>query len=147
MLPVIFEPRIGLGPRRLGAFERLSRDLDRMFAPAWDAVSSPHRVDVWEDEDHMYLAVDVPGLTKDDIEATVEDGVLSVKAQREDKTEHEGKTYHIRERRFGQFERRFRLPETVDDGEVNAALKDGVLTLTLNKREEQKPRKIEVETD
>lgn len=145
MLPVIFEPRIGVGPGRLGTFGQLSRELDRMFAPTRETVSSPHRVDVWEDEDHMVLAVDVPGLGKDEIEATVENGVLSIKAQHEDKAEHEGKTYHIRERRFGQFERRFRLPETVDDGEVSAALKDGVLTLTLNKREEEKLRKIEVE--
>ncbi len=145
MLPVLFNPEIAFRPGRWG---RLNRDLDRLFdrciAPAADAFPTTCRVDAWEDEDHVYLAADVPGLAKDDLEIDVDHGVLTIAGQRKTESQREHDGYHVQERRFGKFERRFRLPESVDGSDVQATLKDGVLTLTLKKSEQAKPRKVEV---
>lgn len=151
MLPVLFKPRVAFGPSARTVWGRLNDDIDRLFgrclAPVADTVTAPYRVDAWEDETHVHLAADVPGMTKDDIEISVRDGILTLAGHRKDASEHKQEGYHVRERRFGKFERRFRLPEAVDESDVKAILKDGVLTISLSKRQEVKPRKIEVKGD
>jgi len=74
---------------------------------------------------------------------TVKDGVLVVSGERRYEKETEGKVHRV-ERRYGRFSRSFRLPENADEGRIEAAQKDGVLTLKVSKREEVKPRSIEV---
>ncbi len=149
MLPVLFNPRNAFGLSRPRNWGRLSRDLDRVF----DEVFGPNaeglgrhalRVDAWEDEDHVHLAADLPGLAKEDVDVSIDEGVLTITGRRKEESERKEKDYHVRERRYGEFERRFRLPDTVDRNDVNAVLKDGVLTVTLKKTQESKPRTIEV---
>ncbi len=110
------------------------------------------RVDVREDDGHVYIHADLPGLSKDDIEITLEEGVLTIRGERKQEAEHKEGDYHLHERRHGKFERSFTLPTTVDEGvsniidtaKIDANLTDGVLTVTLDKKEEVKPRRIEV---
>lgn len=99
-------------------------------------------VDIWEDNDHLYVEAEAPGYTKDQLDVTLENGVLTIHGRRGD-PKREG-TMHLSEVRFGEFTRSFSLPVRVDEGAVNASLKDGLLRITLNKREEAKARRIDV---
>jgi HSP20 family protein len=107
---------------------------------------APYAVDVREDADHIYVEAELPGFKKDEVDITLENQTLTISAERkEEKKEGGGKGEHLlHERRYTRFLRSFTLPPTVDDQTVNAKLNEGVLTVTLNKREETKPRKINV---
>ncbi len=106
-----------------------------------------YRVDVREDAEHIYVEAELPGLTKEDIEITLEDGVLTIAGEKKIENEEEREGYEVRERRYGKFSRTFELPSVVDEGKVRANLKDGVLLVTLDKREEVRPKRIEVIAD
>ena len=125
------------------------RQLDSIVGHAFDqatasSVAGSFPVDIREQGDQLHVVADLPGFTKDQIDVSVEQGVLTIEAQRTDDRESaEGKT-HLKERQFSQVSRRFRLPKVYDTQQVDATLVDGVLTLTLPKTEESKPRKIQV---
>lgn len=100
-------------------------------------------VDIREDADHLYVDAEMPGFRKDEITVTFEQGVLTIEGER--KVEDDDKTHkHLSERRYTHVRRSFTLPTTVDESKVEAKLTDGVLHLTIDKRPEVKPRKIEV---
>ena len=109
---------------------------------------APYAVDVREDGDHIYVEAELPGFKKDEIDITLENQTLTIAAERrEERGNGDGQKkgeHLLRERRYTRFLRSFTLPPTVDEQTVNAKLADGVLTITLNKREETKPRKISV---
>ena len=130
--------------------EMTQRDFDQLlgrFFGAQDAGGqrlAPYGVDIREDADHFYVEAELPGFKKDEIDITLENQQLTIAAQREASC-NEGKgELLLHERRYSRFQRSFTLPPTVDEGSVNAKLADGVLTITINKREETKPRKINV---
>jgi len=106
---------------------------------------APYGVDVREDQDHLYVEAELPGFKKDEVDITLENQTLTITAERkvEDEKQRKG-GYLLRERRYARFQRSFTLPPTVDERTVDAKLSDGVLKITLNKREETKPRKINV---
>src|SRR4051812_33596032 len=104
---------------------------------------APYGVDVREDADHIYVEAELPGFRKDDVDITLENQTLTITAERKENEQRKGDLL-LNERRYTRFLRRFTLPPTVDEQTVNAKLTDGVLTITLNKREESKPRKISV---
>ena len=141
--------------RRTNSFHplhQLRTEMDRlvgdMFAPAQSA-SGPGTarafptVNVWESGDELYAEAEVPGLKSDDIEISVIGNELTIKGRR-GAGNPEGASYHRRERGVGEFTRLLRLPVEVDSDKVQAALRDGVLTLTLPKAAAAKPRKIQV---
>jgi HSP20 family protein len=101
-------------------------------------------IDIRETEDSYLIEADVAGLKKDDIELTVEDNVLTLKGERKHESEEKKEGYRRIERRYGSFRRSFELPAGVDTGKVKADVKDGVLSVTLPKPEEVKPKQIEV---
>jgi HSP20 family protein len=106
---------------------------------------APYGVDVREDQDHLYVEAELPGFKKDEIDITLENSTLTILAERKPVSSEETKgDWLLRERRYTRFTRSFNLPPTVDESSVEAKLVDGVLKLTLNKREESKPRKISV---
>ncbi|MBI1336235.1 MAG: Hsp20 family protein [Phycisphaera sp.] len=109
-----------------------------------DLVGS-YPVDIREDEAHFYVDAELPGFTRDQVEVTLENGVLSITAQRKAEASDPKKSAtHLNERRFTRVARAFTLPVAVDENKVDAKLDNGVLRLTLHKRDEVKPRKIEV---
>jgi HSP20 family protein len=133
--------------------EMAQRDFDhllgRLFSGSPTAQDggrlAPYGVDVREDQDHFYVEAELPGFKKDDIEITLENQTLSIAAERREEAQEPSKgELLLHERRYRRFLRSFTLPPTVDEQSVNAKLADGVLTVTLNKREETKPRKIQV---
>ena len=100
--------------------------------------------DVREDADHIYVEAELPGFRKDDVDITLENQTLTITAERKMDEKENKPGYLLHERRYSRFQRSFTLPPTVDEQTVNAKLNDGVLTITLNKREETKPRKVSV---
>jgi len=131
-------------------FEMIHREFDNVLSRVFggnDAggVWAPFCVDVREDADHIYVEADMPGFKKDDIEITLENQTLTISAERRESNEQQKKgDYLLNERRYTRFLRSFTLPPTVDDRKVDAKLADGVLTIVLDKREESKPRKIQI---
>ena len=104
---------------------------------------APYAVDVREDGDHLYVEAELPGFKKDEVDVGLEDGTLTITAERKAETERKGDLL-LHERRYTHFQRSFALPKTVDESTCDAKLDAGILTVTLNKREETKPRKVEV---
>ena len=123
------------------AFSRLFRD---GMGSETDVAWTP-RVDVHETEKELVFRYELPGFGRDEIEVTVEDGLLSVDAKRNSKRE-EGLKYHLVECTQQKFHRSFLIPSSADGEKVSANLKDGVLTVTLPKKEEAKPKQIPVST-
>lgn len=110
-----------------------------------DANVGNYPVDVVEDEEGIVIEAEMPGFKRDEIDVNVENGVLTIKAER-NSAESNGKQRkrHLSERRYTRVQRSFTLPRSVDGSEVEASLSNGLLTLTLKKTEESKPRRIEI---
>ena len=132
-------------------FQAISRDfeaLNRFFGGGTGGEGTrlaPYGVDVREDGDLLVVEAELPGFTKDQVDITLENRTLTISAQRNDEQKDpKAGNYLLNERRYSRFLRSFTLPPTVDDKTVNAKLENGVLTVTLNRREESKPRKISV---
>jgi len=101
-------------------------------------------VDILETENELVLKADVPDVELKDIDIQIENGTLSLKGQRKFEKTDDKAGYHRIERSYGSFERFFTLPDTLDPENVKADYKNGVLTVTLPKKEVAKPRQIKV---
>ena len=103
-------------------------------------------VDIFQAGDHeLVLKAELPDMSREDIDITVENFVLTIKGDKKFVTDVEDEEYHHSERRFGTFSRSFSLPQTVDAAKVSADYKNGVLTVRLPLREEARPRQIKVD--
>jgi HSP20 family protein len=102
-------------------------------------------LDVWETDDSVVYAFDLPGVSQDAVSVEVEDGALTVTATRERKQELDTERFHRLERRYGSFTRTVGLPQGVTEDEIKAAYTDGVLEITVPKPAQAKPKKIEVQ--
>lgn len=101
-------------------------------------------VDVFDRKDSVELKAELPGMDSDDIQIEVEDNVLTIKGERKFEEKVEDERYYRIERRFGSFQRSLALPQGVKADEIQAAYEDGILTVTVPKAEEEKPKRIEV---
>lgn len=110
--------------------------------PAWEGSGFVPGFDVKETPEALILQADLPGLTEKDVNISLTGNRLTVTGERRAEQKREGESYYTLERSFGAFTRSFTLPEEVNIDKVQAELKDGVLTLTLPKRPEAKPRQI-----
>jgi len=129
---------------------RFNRDFGRFFHAGGgngDRANFTPAVDIEETDDAVVLSADLPGVDEKDIEITVHQGVLVLSGKREDSREEETENGVYRERRYGSFFRQFRLGSKVDPDAIAAAYRNGVLTVTLTKKEEAKPKQIPVATD
>jgi len=126
--------------RLLGRF-----DLGETVATATGAVYPA--LNLWEDDDTLYVEAELPGLDLKDLEIYVNgSNQLSIQGERKQPSVEQG-TWHRQERGYGKFSRLFDLPADVDPDNVRATLKEGVLTIELPKREETKPRRISVKAE
>ncbi len=130
-------------------FEGLQRDFESMLGRVLNNRDggatrlAPYGVDVREDPDHFYVEAELPGFKKDDIDITLENQTLTITAERRESADKKGELL-LNERRYMRFQRSFTLPPTISEQSVDAKLENGLLEITLNKREETKPRKISV---
>ena len=103
-------------------------------------------LDIYEDKDKYVAKAELPGMRKEDIDVSLEGNTLTISGERKQEEEKkEGDTYRS-ERYFGRFQRTVTLPAAVDANKIQAIYKDGVLTVTVPKTEEAKPKQIEVKT-
>jgi len=101
-------------------------------------------LDVAETEDAYVLTAELPGVGMDDIAVNVEDNVVTIRGEKKAPEDSDGVKYHRIERPYGAFQRSLALPRNVDPEQVSAKYKDGVLEVSVGKREETKPRRIEI---
>ncbi len=104
-------------------------------------------VDVRETKEALELQVEVPGIEPKDVTVSVENGVLTLKGTRNFEKATEGETYHRIERAYGLFERSFTLPTNVNPEKIEARYRQGVLQLSIPKREEAKPKAISIKVE
>jgi HSP20 family protein len=132
---------------------RLQDDINRLFGNAAENDSSSATatwvpmVDIHEFADRFELYVDLPGVDPGSLELTLDGGILTLAGERAEQevSDRWGKVQALRiERGHGRFHRRFVLPDTADSEKVNAAGKNGVLTVTIPKQEKAKPRRIQI---
>lgn len=135
----------------------LQREMDRVFgrffpsaterdgdSSSQQAVWAP-RTDLVETEDAYRIHLDVPGMSKDDLTINYQDNQLTVSGERASDRTDENEEYVRVERAFGHFYRSFTLPRTVNADNIEAAYENGVLTITVPKTEDVKPRQIEIQ--
>jgi HSP20 family protein len=101
--------------------------------------------DVSETPEHLILRLEVPGLNRDEIKISVENNVLTVRGEKQQETTSENENFYRTERAYGAFERSFTLPSHVDTDHVQATMENGVLTIKLPRREEARPRQVEIQ--
>lgn len=101
-------------------------------------------VDIYEDEGHVTLKVEAPGVQEKDLDIRVENNTLTIRGERKFEQEEKEENFHRIERRYGQFSRSFTLPNTIDTDNIQASYEAGVLTVRLAKRAEAKPKQIKV---
>jgi len=119
---------------------------DELMAPFFGRTGtrwSP-RVDILEDEGVLHLEAELPGVDKDDVKITFENGVLTIAGERKSAEAKEGIRRFVRERVSGEFTRSFRLGTAYDAKKIEASYKDGVLSISIAKREETLPVTIEI---
>jgi len=108
-----------------------------------NAVWSP-LTDIREDEDKYSLHLDLPGVKKEDVKITFNNGQIAISGERNFGKEEKNSKYHHVERAFGKYYRAFNLPEKIIEDRIDAEIKDGILKITIPKAEEAKPKQIEV---
>jgi len=135
-----------------GRLSDLRDEIDRLFESPLNELTRTSQLlsgwtpalDVFEDKDNFIVKAELPGMKKEDIEVSLHDGSLSLSGERQSETKHEDAEVYRAERFFGRFQRTLTLPTAVAADKANAAYKDGVLTITLPKTEEAKPKHIDV---
>lgn len=138
--------------RPINGLFSLPREIDRMMEDTlgpWGRGENLRQwfpvTDISETPESLTLRLEVPGLTRDQIKISVENNTLSVRGEKVQETSSEDESFHRTERSFGAFERSFALPPYVDTDQVKASLNDGVLAISLPRREEAKAREISIE--
>jgi HSP20 family protein len=145
------KPELTVWPT-FGRLFSLRDELDRLFespSSEWTrgsqllSVWNP-AVDLYEDKDNVTVKAELPGMKKEDIEVSLHDGALSISGERKSEEKFEDAETYRSERFVGRFHRTVTLPSEVKGDQVKAQYKDGVLTVTLPKAEEAKPKQIEI---
>ena len=121
-------------------FRRPAFDIEPFWSPeSWVAIPA---IDLVERENAFELHAELPGMDEKDIEVKITGGVLTIKGEKREEKEEKKPDFHLRERRFGTFERSMHVPETVEADKIEASFKKGVLTVLMPKlAEAQKPAK------
>jgi HSP20 family protein len=143
----------GLAPAR-GARELMGFDPFRPFEERlsrfsegeenWSLATWAPACDIYETDNEIVVKAELPEVKKEDVYVSIENNLLTIRGERKFSEETKKENYHRVERSYGEFMRSFTIPSFVDANKVNAEFKDGVLRVTLAKREEAKPKQIEV---
>lgn len=132
----VFSPFFNFSRTWDRAVESLQSDRgQRSIVPAMDVV---------EAEDHLLITAELPGMKKEDVKITIENGVLAISGEKKNASEEEKKGFHLMERRFGAFRRTVTLPRKLDAAKAEASFEDGVLGVRIPRSEEAKPRELEI---
>ena len=135
-----------------GRLSVLNNEIDRLFESPLNELARASdlsngwtpALDVFEDKDNYTIKAELPGMKKEEIDVSLQDGRVNISGERKSETSHEDAEVYRAERFFGRFQRTVTLPGPVATDKIKAQYKDGVLTVTLPKTEEAKPRQINV---
>lgn len=137
--------------------ERLRGEMDDLWSRFFDTSSVPWprregivfspQVDIKETDQALEMTVEVPGLKAEEVDVTLSGDLLTIKGEKKEEREEKKDNYHLVERRFGSFQRSFRLPCPVDQDKLTATHKDGVLKLVMPKAEQVQVKKIEIKAE
>ena len=130
---------------------RMDAAMNRMWNPGVQAQDSAGgrwdiAMDVVQDGDDLIVRASLPGVDPDEIQVTLEDGLLTIEGETGSESEEQKGDYLLRERRFGRFHRALRLPSSVDAERAQPAYANGVLTITVPKQEAKKARRLQIKT-
>lgn len=131
----------------LDSRRELDQMLDRFFwGDAATMAAWTPSIDVRETEDEIIVSAELPGMKREDVKLTVEDGRLCISGEKRQENENGSRQgeYHVVERSYGRFERSFALPRSVDPEKINASFKDGILDVHLTKTATAKPKQIAI---
>jgi HSP20 family protein len=141
--------------RPFGEFRMLQNEMNRLFSDFRPDVSGQEdvtygswnpKVDIFETKDGLVLEAELPGMKQEDFDLTIEDNVVTLKGERRFEKKTDNDNYHRVERAYGSFTRSFTLPQNISSEGTEAHFSDGILTVSLPKREETKAKKIEVKS-
>jgi len=136
--------------------ESLTREIERLFEDffgpiEFEEAKGKHSffptMDIAEDDQNLIIKVDIPGMTQKDVSVEIHDNVLIIKGEKKVEDEIKEKNFHVSERRYGSFIRQITLPDYLQPEKTKAKIKDGVLTITIPKKEQEKPKKISVSVE
>jgi HSP20 family protein len=125
-------------PGFVDPFRTIGAKIADFFQPSADAANA---------EDRYEINIELPGVKEDDVEITFNDHVLTVKGEKRAEHEEKGKTFYFSERSYGAFQRTFRLPEDIHADDIKATFTDGVLSLSVPKREPEKTKARTIKID
>jgi len=135
-----------------GRLTDLRDEIDRLFESPLSEMARTSQLlsgwtpalDLYEDKDNLFVKVELPGMKREEIDVSLHDGSLSISGERKSEQKHEDADVYRAERFFGRFQRTVTLPTPVAADKVKAQYKDGILTITLPKTEEAKPKHIDI---
>ena len=137
----------------LTTYSPLEKEFDQFINDVFNGTATRTRADVWapawnvyEDSNGFAVTAAIPGVDPKEVNITVDHGLLTLSGERKAEAEVEGRNYLLREIAGGTFSRSFRVPTNVDAEKVSATYKNGILKIELLKKEEAKPRRIQVES-
>jgi HSP20 family protein len=139
-----FRDLLSLQERMNRLFEESARGIGRGQEEDWAVGAWAPAVDIYEHGNDLVLKAELPGVDPKDVDIRIENSVLTLRGERKVDNEVKRESYHRVERSYGSFTRAFTLPTTVDTANVKADFKDGLLRITLPKREEAKPKQIQI---
>ena len=142
-----FRDLLSLQDRMNRLFDESARGAARGREEEWATGTWAPAVDIYEQGGDLVLKAELPGVDPKDVELRIENNVLTLKGERKTDTEVKRDSYHRVERSYGAFTRAFTLPTTVDTTKVKADFKDGLLRVVLPKREESKPKQVQIEVN
>jgi HSP20 family protein len=132
-------------------FVTMQREIDRMFdrfrggiLDDSGATAFMPVVDIIETANAFDIKIELPGVNKEDVKITIQNGVLTVRGEKKQESQKKGENYHRVERSYGTFQRSFTLPTSVKSEKIEASYDNGILNISLPKEEEAKPKEIEV---
>jgi len=135
-------------------FDNALRNFPSMIGSSWDwpeisSVELTPNLDIKDSNDNYLINIEIPGVAKEDVDIRVNGNTLTISGEKKQEETKEKENYHCIERRYGSFERTLTLPQDADADDINARFKDGVLTVTIKRKEISAPKetkKVEVET-
>jgi len=142
-----FRDLLSLQDRMNRLFDESARGAARGREEEWATGTWAPAVDIYEQGGDLVLKAELPGVDPKDVDVRIENNVLTLKGERRADNEVKRDSYHRVERSYGAFTRAFTLPTTVDTTKVKADFKDGLLRVVLPKREESKPKQVQIEVN
>ncbi|MDX1672683.1 MAG: Hsp20/alpha crystallin family protein [Balneolaceae bacterium] len=131
-------------------YDPMTRDFSDLLDEFFNDVVQPNRegfsprIDISETDEQYLISAELPGMKREDIEVSLDNGRLNISGERNFEERKEGKTFHRVETRFGSFSRSFQLPDNINEESISAKYEDGLLKISVDKAENEVKKKIEI---